>query len=144
MITKSGKIPMLSLDEGYNKEDDNGEEIGSQMALKSGKQTVIGSQRGGLFTVHEISKFGSLATAIGDWKGFLSLLEKELFVLERVVSCLLHQKEEAKTELVKIATQVDFDQLLFFATNSKLVALELECKCWKVKAHASNNIDLER
>jgi hypothetical protein len=77
--------------------------------------------------------------AIADWQSVLDVL-KEWPTLEGVVSSLGKERDAAKIEIMRVATQVDFGQSLLSTADSKLTTLEVEYESWKVKAEASNSI----
>ena len=137
--TKSKNTPIFLADEEDEEADPPGSQFGLLKRTSGAEGTISGIEENA--SASALRSGDLLAVmAIVDWQRVLGVLEKELPTLEGAVSRLGEEKDAAKIELVRVATQVDFGQSLFSVADSKFATLEVEYDNWKVKAEASDSV----
>lgn len=72
-------------------------------------------------------KSGEHTMSLVEWQEALSLLNKEVPILEGLVKRLCEEKDAAKIELVKLSTQFEYGRSLLATADLRLQTLEGEC-----------------
>jgi hypothetical protein len=130
--TKTENMPIFLVEEEDEEGDPIVSQFGSRKHVSGAEGTISGAEENASASVLRSSDRLAVM-AIVDWQSVMGVLEKEWPTLEGVVSRLGKERDAAKIELVRVATQVDFGQSLLSTADSKLAALEVEYESWKVK-----------